>query len=171
MYSGCCLVYLYPAFIVDFDYNPSLYLIVSVLRVMSKSFRIKPPMGHDNKWWWEQAGNDVLAIQQCSNCKTLRHPPRPMCSECGSQEWGFIEASGKGTVASYTVLHYPQFPGYDYPLIIVLVDLEEGTRITTQLKNCTPEEVEFGMAVSAIIHEDEDGFKLPMFEPASKGSV
>lgn len=134
-----------------------------------KSFRIKPPLGHDNTWWWEQAEQDVLAIQRCSDCKTLRHPPRPMCSECGSLNWDFIAAIGKGTVASYTVLHYPQFPGYDYPLIIALVELEEGTRLTTELKNCKPEDVSFGMPVTLLIHEDPDGFKLPMFEPAEQG--
>jgi uncharacterized OB-fold protein len=97
---------------------------------MPKPGRIKPPMAHDNGWWWEQAANGVLAIQRCKKCQTLRHPPRPMCSECRSLEWDFVAAGGKGTVTSYTTLYHPQFPGYEYPLIIVLVDLEEGTRIT-----------------------------------------
>ena len=92
---------------------------------MARPGRIKPPMGHDNAWWWEQAAQGVLAIQRCSKCRTLRHPPRPMCSECRSMEWDVLAASGKGTVASYTVLYHPQFPGYEYPLIIVLVDLED----------------------------------------------
>jgi hypothetical protein len=81
-------------------------------------------------------------------------------------EWDFVEACGRGTVASFTVIHYPQFPGYEYPLVIALVDLEEGTRLTAELKGCEPEDVDFGMAVSAFIHEDDDGFKIPMFRPA-----
>jgi len=107
-----------------------------------------------------------LGIQRCLGCKTLRHPPRPMCGACHSLEWDAVESSGQGTVCSFTVLHHPQFPGYDYPLIIVLVDLEEGTRVTSQLLNCEPAEVEFGMAVEMHIHVDPDGFKLPMFTPA-----
>lgn len=130
--------------------------------------RIKPPMGHDNGWWWEQAAQGVLAIQRCMQCGTLRHPPRPMCSECRSLEWDFIAACGRGTVVSYTTLYHPQFPGYEYPLKIVLVDLEEGTRITSSLTGCAPEEVDFGMAVEAYIHEDDDGFRIPMFRPAPK---
>lgn len=133
---------------------------------MAQSFRIKPPQGEDNAWWWEQAAQGVLAIQRCAGCKTLRHPPRPMCGECRSLEWDFVQASGRGTVCSYTVLHHPQFPGYEYPLIIILVDLEEGTRFTSQLVDCEPDAVRFDMPVEMVIHEDPDGFKLPVFRPA-----
>lgn len=135
---------------------------------MTKPGRIKPPMGHDNAWWWEQAAQGVVAIQRCTQCRTLRHPPRPMCSECRSLEWDFVAASGNGTVTSYTTLYYPQFPGYEYPLNIVLVDLDEGTRITSALTGCAPEDVDFGMRVVAYIHEDDDGFRIPMFRPAGQ---
>ena len=133
---------------------------------MTEFSRIKPPMGEDNAWWWQQAAEGKLAIQRCSNCQQLRHPPRPMCSECRSIEWDSIAACGRGTISSYTVLHHPQFPGFDYPIIIILVDLEEGTRITSQLTDCEPDQVEFGMEVEMHIHEDPDGFKIPMFSPA-----
>ena len=138
---------------------------------MGTQGRIKPPLGHDNAWWWEQAAEGKLVIQRCASCQILRHPPRPMCGECRSMQWDFIESTGLGTVASYTVLHHPQFPGYDYPLVIVLVDLAEGTRLTAQLHDCSSEDVEFGMAVESYIHCDEDGFKIPMFRPARTGGV
>lgn len=138
---------------------------------MNKPSRIKPPMGQDNAWWWQQAAEGKLVIQRCSACQTLRHPPRPMCSECRSMEWDFIESSGRGTVNSFTVLHHPQFPGYDYPLTIILVDLEEGTRLTSQLIDCDRADVDFDMAVEVVMHQDEDGFKIPMFRPAAQEGV
>ena len=95
--------------------------------------RIKPPLGPDNAWWWQMAEAGRLGIQRCSGCGVLRHPPRPMCGECQSLEWDAVEASGRGTIASLTVLTSPQFPGNDSPLIIILVELEEGTRLTSQL--------------------------------------
>ena len=133
---------------------------------MAQSFRIKPPMGEDNGWWWEQAAEGKLAIQRCASCQTLSHPPRPVCGECHSFEWDHVSASGRGTLCSYTVLYHPQFPGYEYPLIIILVDLEEGTRFTSQLINCAPEDVTFGMSLEMVMHEDPDGFRIPMFQPA-----
>lgn len=128
--------------------------------------RIKPPMGPDNRWWWDMAAQDKLGIQRCSHCQTLRHPPSPMCGECHSTQWDTVVASGKGTICSYTVLTHPQFPGYDYPLIIILVDLEEGTRVTSQLIDCEPENVDFDLPVQMVIHQDADGFKLPVFRLA-----
>lgn len=125
--------------------------------------RIKPPMGEDNAWWWQMADEGKLGIQRCTNCGVLRHPPRPMCGECQGMEWEAIESSGRGTICSYTVLTHPQFPGYDYPLIIILVELEEGTRLTSQLVDCEIDEVDFGQPVAVHIQEDPDGFRLPVF--------
>ncbi len=133
---------------------------------MTEASRIKPPLGPDNGWWWEMAAQGKLGIQRCAGCQALRHPPRPMCGDCHSTAWDTVEAAGRGTVCSYTVLTHPQFPGFDYPLVIILVDLEEGTRLTSQLVQCEPQDVEFGMAVEMIIQEDPDGFKLPVFKPA-----
>jgi uncharacterized OB-fold protein len=67
------------------------------------------------------------------------------------------------------VLTHPRFPGYDYPLIIILVDLEEGTRLTSELIDCTPDEVDFDLPVEMVIQEDPDGFKIPVFRLAGEG--
>ena len=132
-----------------------------------KPSRIKPPMGHDNGWWWDRVAEDeIIPIQRCMNCQKLRHPPRPMCDGCGSQDFDSVAASGKATVHTFTVIHYPQVPGYEYPIIAIIVDLEEGERMASTLTECKPEDVSIGMAVEALIHEDEDGFKIPLFRPA-----
>jgi len=131
--------------------------------------RIKPPMAKDNAWWWEKvAEDDVLPIQRCAQCQKLRHPPRPMCDACGSQGFDSIAASGKGTVHTYTVIHYPQVPGYEYPLVSIIVDLEEGERMVSTLVDCKPEDCRIGMPVELVIHEDADGFKIPFFKPATR---
>ena len=79
-----------------------------------------------------------------------------------------IAASGRATVHTFTVIHYPQFPGYEYPIVSIIVDLEEGERMASTLVDCKPEDVSIGMAVEAVIHEDEDGFKIPFFRPAAR---
>ncbi len=135
---------------------------------MSEVSRIKPTLGIDTEWWWQQAAAGHLAIQRCKACDRLRHPPRPMCGDCRSEEWDFIHSSGRGTVCSYTVLHHPRFPGYEYPLIIVLIDLEEGTRFTAQLIDCEPGQVRFDMPVEMLIQEDPDGFRIPVFRPVGE---
>ena len=131
-----------------------------------KPGRIRPPMGHDNGWWWELVNQGILPIQSCNGCGELFHPPRPMCQKCRSMELGWIEASGRGAVHTYTVVRHPVFPGYDFPIVAAVIDLEEGTRIVSNVVDCKPDDVHIGMAVQGFIHEDEDGFKLPLFRPS-----
>jgi uncharacterized OB-fold protein/acyl dehydratase len=128
--------------------------------------RIRPPRGHDNGWWWNLVDQGKLPIQSCNQCGALHHPPRPMCNQCRSMEMGWIEASGRAKLHSFTVIHHPQFPGYDFPIVAALVDLEEGTRMVSNVVGCSPEDIEIGMALEGFIHEDADGFKLPLFRPA-----
>ena len=132
-----------------------------------KPRRLRPLKGHDNGWWWEAVERGELPIQKCSACGALRHPPRPMCGECQSLEWETVASKGRGTVYSYVVLHHPQIPGYDFPLAVALIDLEEGTRIVSNVVDCDPEEVHIGMPVQASIENVDEELKLPLFRPVS----
>jgi uncharacterized OB-fold protein len=129
----------------------------------SKPTRIRSPRGHDNGWWWEGCDEGKLLIQKCSDCGVLRHPPRPMCGRCQSTKWESIEASGKGSVHSYTVLHHPMIPGYDLPLPVGLIDLDEGVRIVANVVGCKPEDIHIGMKVECIFEDVDESMKLPFF--------
>ena len=128
--------------------------------------RIRPPLGHDNGWWWQLVDQGVIPIQKCNGCGKLHHPPRPMCDRCRSTDLGHVAASGRGTLHTFTVIHHPQFPGYDFPIVAALIDLEEGTRIVSNVVECAPADVHIGMAVQGFVREGQDGMKLPLFRPA-----
>ena len=132
----------------------------------AKPTRMRPPLGHDNAWWWEGIKRGALLIQKCSACGTLRHPPRPMCGRCQSVKWETVAANGRGTVYSYTVMHHPKFPGFEYPLVCGLIELEEGTRIVSNVVGCDPDEVQIGMPVVLSIEHVDDEMKLPLFRPS-----
>ncbi len=138
----------------------------AVAAAPAKPQRIRPPMGHDNAWWWEAVKAGELRIQRCKSCQTLRHPPRPMCGECRSMEWDSVVASGRGSLHSHTILHHPKFPGFDYPVICALVDLEEGTRLVSNVIDCDPEAVEIGMPLELTFEKVDDEMILPLFRPA-----
>ena len=126
---------------------------------------MRPPLGFDNRWWWEGIQRGELLIQKCSDCGALHHPPRPMCGKCQSLNFGSIKASGRGTVYSHTVVHHPKFPGYEYPLICALIELEEGTRLVSNLIGCDPSEVRIGMPVEMTLEQLDDEMKFPLFRP------
>jgi len=129
--------------------------------------RMRPVIGHDNKWWWDRINEGELPIQRCKECGTLRHPPRPMCWKCQSLKWDHVAASGKGTVYSYVVVHRPPFPGYEYPLVVAVVELEEGTRIVSNLVGIDPQDVKMAMPVKLSIEDVDEELKLPLFRPAT----
>ncbi|MEE4661231.1 MAG: MaoC family dehydratase N-terminal domain-containing protein [Halieaceae bacterium] len=128
--------------------------------------RIPSPRGHDNGWWWEACDRGELHIQRCKNCSTLRHPPRPMCGECQSMEWDSIVSSMRGEVMSYTELHHPRVPGYDYPVLCAVIKLEEGVHFVANLAGCAYEDVSIGMPVQGRIEQVDEKTMLPQFYPA-----
>ena len=127
--------------------------------------RPRPAQTQDNSFWFQGAREHRLLIQRCSSCGTLRHPPLPACSVCGSFEWGAVESSGRGTLYSFVVVHYPQVPAFEYPLPIGLVELEEGTRVVANLQGVEPADVKVGMPVRAEFVDCDEELSLPVFVP------
>jgi uncharacterized OB-fold protein len=135
----------------------------------AKPPRPRPALTQDNAFWFEGARHHALLIQHCTSCGTLRHPPLPACGTCRSFEWDTVEASGRGTLYSYVVVHYPQVPSFEYPLPIGLVELEEGTRVVANLVGVEPDAITVGMALQAQFVDFDQELSLPAFAPA--GSV
>ena len=127
--------------------------------------RPRPALTQDNRFFFEGAHRHELLIQRCQACGTLRHPPRPACAHCRSFEWDTHVASGRGTVYSFVVNHYPRVPAFDYPLIVALVELEEGTRLVANVSGITPEEMAIGLPVVAGFEDFDDELSLPVFHP------
>ena len=127
--------------------------------------RVHPVENQDTQHFWQGLRDGKLLIQRCKSCSTLRHPPQPMCEKCQSLQWDTVESAGKGTLYTYTVMHYPEIPPFDYPNVIVLVELDEGVRIASQLINCKPDAVQIGMKVEMKITQVQDGMSLPLFQP------
>lgn len=128
--------------------------------------RPRPAITHDNAFFFEGAKEGKLLIQRCAGCGTLRHPPRPACNRCGSYEWDTVESSGRGEVYSFVVNHHPQVPAFDYPLAVALIELEEGTRLVSNVVGCDPADVYIGMKVQAELTRFDDELTLPQFRPA-----
>jgi uncharacterized OB-fold protein len=91
-----------------------------------------------------------------------------MCPACGSIEHAWEQVDGRGTVYSYSVLHHPQHPAFDYPLIAVLVELDEGVRFLSNLVEIEPSDVRIGMGVRATFVAAGDGASVPVFRPESR---
>ena len=126
--------------------------------------RSAPGISDDNRFFWEGVQQGKLLIQHCKSCGELNHPPGPVCPHCQSFEWDTVQASGKGEVYSYVVMHYPEVPPFDHPNPIGLIELEEGTRLIAQLVGIKPQDVKIGQKVQVEFNTFNDGeMTLPQF--------
>jgi uncharacterized protein len=130
--------------------------------------RLAPAIGPDTEFFWNGLREGKLLIQRCGGCGALRHPPRPMCPKCRSLHWEAVESSGRGTVYSYVMPHEPRFPFFDYPYIVVLVDLDEGVRLVSNLFDIDPADVAVGMPVEVYYETFDGGLVLHQFRPAAE---
>ena len=125
-----------------------------------------PAITRDTQFWWDGIQERKLLIQRCSACGNLRHPPGPMCPSCHSLEWETLAATGRGEIYSYVSFYHPPIPPFDVPNLIVLVELDEGTRVVSNLPGVSSDQVRVGMPVQARFDELEQGRLFLQFEPA-----
>src|SRR4051794_35666209 len=93
--------------------------------------------------YWEATGRDELLLQHCEGCGEHQYYPRSSCTTCGARPLEWVPASGRGIVFSYTVAHRPTHPMFAdrVPMVIALVELEEGPRMTTNIVDADPADV------------------------------
>jgi uncharacterized OB-fold protein len=64
-------------------------------------------------------------------------------------------------------MHHPKIPGYDFPLAVAVIDLDEGTRFVSNVVDCDPDEVQIGMPVEMKMETVNEDWSLPVFRPVS----
>jgi uncharacterized OB-fold protein len=118
--------------------------------------------------YWAGARAHKLLIQRCTACGHVWHPPLPRCPECHGDSIEWTAASGRGRVYTYTVVYHATHAAMadKVPYISALVELDEGPRVLTNLRNCTEGNVRVGMAVALVFEELTPEITLPQFEPA-----
>jgi len=120
--------------------------------------------------FFEGAKRHELVIQKCTPCGTYRFPPRELCSNCLSSASTWEKVSGNGEVFSFTIMHQVYHPGFagEVPYAVVLVQLAEGPRITSNLVGVPPDEVRIGMPVKVTFEQISDEVVLPKFARAER---
>ena len=128
--------------------------------------RPRPGISRDTRFFWDGVQQAELRIQRCDGCQALHHPPMVRCPKCGSYDLGYRVASGRGRLYSFVEVHYPQVPAFDYPATVGLIELEEGTRLLSQVIDLDPEHVAVDMPLEVAFEEVEPGWMLPLFRAA-----
>jgi uncharacterized OB-fold protein len=94
---------------------------------------VRPMVNRDSQFFWDGTQVGELRIQVCNACGAKRFPPGPACQECDAYDRGHVVAAGEGTVFSYVVHRHPPVPGKELPIVIALIDLDEGVRMVGEV--------------------------------------
>ena len=117
--------------------------------------------------FFDAARRHELVVQRCAGCGTLRFPARTICSTCLSREASWVPMSGRGTVFSFVIMHQAIHPGFaaETPYAVVVVQLDEGARLLSNLVDCPTADVKIGMPVEVVFEDLTLEVTLPKFRP------
>jgi hypothetical protein len=76
--------------------------------------------------WWEATKQRRFLLQRCDACGHHQHYPRSICTSCHARDLPYVDASGRGTIYSFSEVHRAPDPAFEPPYLVALVRLEEG---------------------------------------------
>lgn len=128
-----------------------------------------PEITDQTRAFWTAAKQGRFLLQRCRDCGTFNFHPKPWCIECGSRALDWTPAQPYGTVYSYTISYTVamNYPGWesDLPLILCLIDLDDGARMYAQVTDCRPEDIRVGMRVQVHCEDISAEAGVPKFRP------
>lgn len=120
--------------------------------------------------FWTAARESRLLMQKCSQCGTVNFHPKPWCIECGSRDLPWTEMKQTGTVYSFTISYAVamNYSGWkeELPVVLGLIDVDDGARMYGQITDVQSEDVRIGMRVAAHFEPISDEAGIPKFRPA-----
>jgi uncharacterized OB-fold protein len=107
--------------------------------------------------------HDVFAVHSCTRCGRAHYSPRVICPFCGSGALEWRRSTGMGTVYSVSTLS----PRGADPYAVVLVDLDDGPRLMSNVVGIPAADVRIGLRVRVRI-EPREGGAAALFEGLSE---
>jgi uncharacterized OB-fold protein len=135
---------------------------------MASHARPIPTITPEMRPFFAAAKRRELAVQRCAKCGALRFPARPLCSHCLSRDSEWVAVSGRGEVFSYGIMHQVYHPGFAdaVPYAVVVVRLDEGVKMVSNLVGVPTQEVAIGIPVRVVFEDITEEVTLPKFTPA-----
>jgi len=128
--------------------------------------RLLPSPDRDSAEWWKALSRHDFVLQRCNPCEAWRWPPREICNRCGSFDYQWAPASGRGTLASWVVNKQAFLPDFEIPYVVVNVRLEEQSdcKLIGGFRGPV-EALRGGLPVRAVFEDIADSTTLLLWEP------
>jgi uncharacterized OB-fold protein len=124
-----------------------------------------PPLDLWNNPFWDACRQSRLIAQRCRISGEMWLPPSPISPVTRTDQWDWVELSGRGRIWSWVVMHQVYFESFaqDVPYNIVQIELDEGPHLLSNLLHADPADVEIGKPVKVVFEQVQDDMKLPKF--------
>ncbi|TAK52716.1 MAG: Zn-ribbon domain-containing OB-fold protein [Gammaproteobacteria bacterium] len=111
-----------------------------------------PPATTISAPFWSGLRERCLRLQRCGDCGHWVFYPRRHCPRCASSALDWHEVSGQGRLLSYTIARVPPLPEFSgpEPVVLAVVELDEGVHINTNLVDVAAEAIAIGMRVAPV---------------------
>jgi len=119
-----------------------------------------PQPNPETKAFWDAAAAGRLMIGRCTACSQVHYYPRAICPYCLSDKTELQQASGSGTIYTYSVMRRAPIP-----YAIAYVTLSEGPTMMTNIVDCDLDKIRIGQAVRLVFKPSDGGPPVPMFTP------
>jgi uncharacterized OB-fold protein len=127
-----------------------------------------PAVDVDTEAFWAATAEHRLLVPRCRECGLVFWYPRRLCPGCGADAVDLTEATGRGTLYSFTLQHRPTGAyAKSEPFVLALVELDEGPRIMTNVVTDSPATLEVGQPVEVVFHDTGEGPALYRFRPVA----
>lgn len=124
-----------------------------------------PPVTAVSAPFWDACADHRLLFQRCGACGAAVFNPASVCRACRSADLRWERSAGRGHLYSWTVAWRPQTPAFTVPYAPVIVDLDEGYQMLSNVVGCDVADLRVGLPVEVCFHP-VPGRTLPYFRPA-----
>lgn len=124
-----------------------------------------PTVMPDSAPFWEACRQGCLRLPTCDECGKPHLPPGPVCPHCLHDQLSWKQASGYGTVSSWVVYRkaFSQRFQDRVPYNACLIELDEGPRLYSTIKNAGDIGIRIGDRVVADFEWIDEAVRIPVF--------
>lgn len=115
--------------------------------------------------FFKAAKQGRLLIKRCPRCGRSLAPQREICDGCSNEALEWTPASGKGSIYSFVVMHQVLHPAFrdEVPYNVIVVELDEGPRLTSNLVGTPNSDIRVGDRVEAVFEDLSEEVAVPKF--------
>jgi uncharacterized OB-fold protein len=125
-----------------------------------------PAVTPANREFWRASTQGRLVLPHCRRCDHVWFPPSPRCPRClGCDRVALREASGRGRLWSWIVMHRRYLPEFPPPYVVAFVELEEGPMLMSTIVDAPPERLRCDLPLQAVFEPATPEMAILKFRP------